>query len=736
MLNMKLSEAVLQKEQSIRLQSEKETALTLSASTRYAYEFLYANLPLWERTARTTAYAFDHQVIEIDDDDVVIGRYNLRVYDPAGDPGEHPRKTLEDSSWLYHLAYTELLEYISGNCPEVREDFLEIGLHGDAFWNGHESHSFQKVLRLGWQGIHDLSDRMLSNTQDQKKRQFYQGLNIVIDSLIRYNDRYVEMLEQKGMTGQAKICRQVPRYPARNFREAVQCVNMVYFTVTQDGNGTYGPGWLDYYLWPYLEKDLKEKKITMQEAFDLCGHLLLQMDRRIRLNEEMNDTVCLGGSHPNGEPAISPLTYLFAEAALQLDITCLLVYLKMPENPPEEFVSFAARYLIAGRNRGQILNDKAIAGSLEYRGVPYEEALSYTTNGCMEVSCSQSNSDMLLSGWHNIPKFVELSITGNYCLINRKTYAAAKYTGLSSFRSFEEYYTDFLCETRRILHQYFDCIDTWSTFSARYRPSYYASCLLNDCMIKGRNMHEGGTRYHDYGTAPVGLGMAADSLFAVKKAVFDDRICSAQELIDALKHNYEGNEVLRLRLKAYPKYGQDNEEADAFTSRFFNDICSIYESYENHLGGGVKPVIFTFVWAGICASHLGATAAGNYAHTPASHGTTPAGSSMTKGVTAAILSNCKMPMHRFTGGGSSMWDFDESWINRELMESFLKTFLSLGGQMFQGNSSVDPQTLKKAQETPGDYLHLIVRVGGFSAHFVDLDKSVQDDIISRCRHQV
>ena len=86
MLNMKLSESVLKKEQSIKLSSERETALTLFTNTKYAYEILYADLPLWERTARTTAYAFDHQVIEIDDDDVVIGRYNLRVYDPEGDP--------------------------------------------------------------------------------------------------------------------------------------------------------------------------------------------------------------------------------------------------------------------------------------------------------------------------------------------------------------------------------------------------------------------------------------------------------------------------------------------------------------------------------------------------------------------------------------------------------------------------------------------------------------------------
>lgn len=627
-----------------------------------------------------------------------------------------------------------LLDEIQKKCPEVRTDFLECGIHGDAFWNGHESHSFQTVLHMGWQGLLDLANRMLKRTKDETSRQFYQGLIITLEALIRYNDRHVKELEDRKMFDQAEICRRVPRYPARNFREAVQSVSMVYYTVTQEASGTYGPGWLDYYLWPYLEKDLREGTITEQEAFDLCGHLLLHMDRRIRLDEEMNDTVCLGGSHPNGTSAVNPLTYMFAEAALQLDITCLLVYLKMPENPPPEYIKFAARYLMEGRNRGQILNDRSIAGSLEYRGTPYHEALSYTTNGCMEVSCGQANSDMLLSGWHNMPKFVEFSITGNICLVSGKHYDTIHFKGLKNFNSFEDYYQDFLNEQRRILHMYFDCIDSWSKYSAVYRPTYYASSLMNDCMLRGRNMHQGGTRYHDYGTSPVGLANAADSLFAIKKAVFDDHICSAQDLIEALQHNYKGYEVLRLKLRAIPKYGQDNDEADSFAKRYFDDICDIYESYENHLGGGVKPVIFTFVWAGLCAKHLGAMADGSPAHSFASQGTTPASNSMSKGVTAAIISNCKMPMHRFTGGGSSMWDFDPSWLNAELMEQFITTFISLGGQMFQGNSSVDPEELRKAQKDPNNYTHLIVRVGGFSAHFVDLNEHVQNDIISRYRH--
>jgi formate C-acetyltransferase len=473
------------------------------------------------------------------------------------------------------------------------------------------------------------------------------------------------------------------------------------------------------------------------DAFPVLPHKVnaeALMDSRILLDEGFNDTICLGGSHPNGSSAINPLTYLFANAITELQISCLLVYIKMPENPPAGFVKFAAEWLIRGKNRGQICNDRAIAGSLEYRGTPYHEALSYTTNGCMEISCSNANSDLLLCGWFNMPKFAELAVTGGKDLVSGKTYGSFNLKGLINCGSWDEFYGGFLAENRRILLEYFDCIDILSKYSAIYRPTYYASAMLSDCMLRGRNMSDGGTRYNDYGVAPVGLATAADYLYGIKKAVFDENICTAAELVEALGDNFRRHETLRQKLRNIPKFGQDNDEADGFAAAYVNDICDIYESYENRLGGVVKPVVFTFVWANKAGQYLGATADGSFAHTAVSQGTTPATPSMTKGVTAAILSNCRLPMHRFSGGGTSMWDFDPGWLTPDLMSQFLSAFLELGGQMYQGNSSSDPEELRKAQKDPGSYTHLLVRVGGFSAHFVDLDRDVQNDIISRCRH--
>ena len=231
---------------------------------------------------------------------MVVGRYCFKGHFPDADPDIRPRPVYTDNSYLFQLAKDAMHSEVARECPEVRTDFVEMGLHGDAFWNGHEAHAFQTVLRLGWQGMIEQAQRFLKRERDEKAREFYQGVIITIEGMIHWNEKHVEELERRGMTEQAEICRRVPRYPARSFREAVQCVNMVYFTVTQDGSGTYGPGWVDYYLWPYLERDLAAGAITEQEAFDLCGYLLIQMDSRICMYEEHNDTVNLGGSIPMG----------------------------------------------------------------------------------------------------------------------------------------------------------------------------------------------------------------------------------------------------------------------------------------------------------------------------------------------------------------------------------------------------------------------------------------------------
>ena len=247
-------------------------------------------------------------------------------------------------------------------------------------------------------------------------------------------------------------------------------------------------------------------------------------------------------------------------------------------------------------------------------------------------------------------------------------------------------------------------------------------------------MHAGGARYHDYGFSPVGMPNVADGLYAIKVAVFDEKICTADELIDAMKKNYEGCEKLQAQLRAIPKYGMDHEGADAMAARLMNDIADMYLNCKTRWGGSAKPVIFTFRYSIWVADKIGATPDGRNLGANIAHGVTPHSGSMTEGITAAMNSCCKMPFAKFSGGASSMWDFDSNWVNEELIEALLSTFMENGGQIFQGNTT-SLEELKEARKHPEDYRHLFVRVGGYSARFVDLSPVHQDEVMSRIRHK-
>jgi formate C-acetyltransferase len=248
-------------------------------------------------------------------------------------------------------------------------------------------------------------------------------------------------------------------------------------------------------------------------------------------------------------------------------------------------------------------------------------------------------------------------------------------------------------------------------------------------------MHGGGAKYHDYGGAHLGLPNVADGLYAIKYAVFDEKICTADELISAMKADFVGYEKLKAKLKAIPKYGMDNDDVDALAKRVMSDFADMYLSYRTRWGGTGKPVILTFVWAPTAAKVLGATADGKSAHSTIAHGVTPACSSMKCGITAAINSCGKMPFEKFSGGASTMWDFDSSIATEDIVKAILKTFMENGGQIFQGNTTPLDELID-AKAHPENYEHLMVRVGGYSARFTRLEPSLQDEIIARLRHTV
>jgi formate C-acetyltransferase len=389
--------------------------------------------------------------------------------------------------------------------------------------------------------------------------------------------------------------------------------------------------------------------------------------------------------------------------------------------------------MLSGNNRAQILYDKTVIDALVKHGVEYRDAVEYFCGGCMEIGIQGMSSDYLWVGWQNTPKMLELMITGGECLVTGKQYSLFRFGGLVSYDKFEDFYRDFIKEADRITKTYLKEQDIYSEVSERNRPSYLMSSMLDGCLTHGRNMHGGGVKYHDYGVSQLGMPNVADGLFAIKKAVFDDKICTAEELVAAIKANFVGYEVLQAKLKNLPKYGMDNDEADELATKLMSDFSDMLLDFRTRFGGRGKPVILTFVFSPRAATVLGATADGRVAHSNVAHGVTPHSSSMKCGLTAAVNSCGKLRFDKFSGGASTMWDFDASFASEELIKAVLMTFFEKGGQIFQGNTT-PVEELIEAKNNPEKYEYLVVRVGGYSARFVHLTPDVQDEIINRMRH--
>ena len=200
-----------------------------------------------------------------------------------------------------------------------------------------------------------------------------------------------------------------------------------------------------------------------------------------------------------------------------------------------------------------------------------------------------------------------------------------------------------------------------------------------------------------------------------------------------MKADFVGYESLQAKLKSIPKYGMDNDEADALAVRLMGDFSDMLLNFRTRFGGRGKPVILTFVFSPEAAKVLGATADGRRAHQYVAHGVTPHSLSMKSGLTAAVNSCVKLRFDKFSGGASTMWDFDPSYVTEDLIKAVLMTFFEKGGQIFQGNTT-PVEELLEAKNNPEKYEHLVVRVGGYSARFVHLSPEVQDEIITRMRH--
>ncbi len=709
-----------------------------------AFFELYQNAELPQRQAMAYAYALVNEPIAINPEDRIHGMYYCKG---AGDPfcGYEV-----NSNWGKHNVQFTARRRIEAELPELL-DYFDIGPDGASrsfiinpeATPGHIAWRWDWVLRDGLDAIILRHREAARSATDAQARGYYQGVIICLEAILEWNRLHVEAIEALSESGEctaadrqsllacAEIMRRVPAQPARNFHEALQAYHFMWICAFFDG--TYGgnsPGRFDTLLWPYLRSEYEQNATTQFEATELVAETFIKCDEMIHDGDGGVLTIVTGGLTQGMQDAVNPLSYMVIDAIEALDITHPAVYNRISKKNPEAYRQRCCQYMLRGHNRAQFLNEEAILRALTRDGYMTEaDAAMYICGGCMELNPQGLTSDLFWSFRYNICKTLELCITGGVDLVDGSQRLSRRAT-LSEYRDFESFYNYFEREVEKILTLKFKALDIASEEMGRLRPQFVISSMIDGCFEKGRNQMDGGARYADYGGAVIGMPNVANSMMALKRAVYDEKFVSAEELIQALKMNFAGHEPLRMRLQRQPKYGEQHAEADAMMNRILQSVSHTLDSYTTIHGGRCKQVLLTFFFAPVFGAALGATPEGNLAGTPVAHGLTPFNPEA--GLSTAMQSYLSLDNELVSGGASTMWDMDAEWINTSLLNSIYSVFEDGGGQIFQGNMT-DVGELEKALAEPELYPNLIVRVGGYSARFLNLTPEVRREVIERRR---
>jgi pyruvate formate-lyase/glycerol dehydratase family glycyl radical enzyme len=592
------------------------------------------------------------------------------------------------------------------------------------------------------------------------KREELKAMEIVADALITYAERHAEKAREltkeekdlerkKELEKIADICSYVPAHKPRNFWEALQYYWFVHLGVIIEFNGwdSFNPGRLDQHLYPFYKQGLEEGSLSKEKAKELLQAFWIKFNNqpappKVGVTAEESGTyndfaqINIGGVKLDGSDAVNELSYHILDVIGEMRITQPSSSVQLSKKNPDRFLKRALKIIKTGFGQPSIFNTEERIQELIRQGKSIEDARDGGTSGCVETGAFGKES-YILTGYFNMAKVLEITLNNG---IDPRT---GKKLGLETgnpekFSSFEEFFNAFKKQLNYFIHIKIKANNIIERLYAEYLPAPFLSLLIDDCITRGKDYHNGGARYNTNYIQGVGLGTITDSLTAIKYNVFDKKHITMKELLTALKDNYEGHENLRQRMiNKTPKYGNDNEYADDIMRLIFEAYFDAVDGRPNTKGGRYHIDLLPTTVHIYFGRVLGATPDGRKAEEPQSEGISPVQGADRNGPTAVIKSVAKMD-HARTGGTLLNQKFtpqllaDDEGIDK--LAHLIRSFFKLDGHHVQFNV-ISADTLRDAQRYPEKYRDLIVRVAGYSDYFVDLDEDLQNEIIKRTEHQ-
>ncbi len=596
----------------------------------------------------------------------------------------------------------------------------------------------------------------MNDPQAVEKRDQLNAMSIMCDAIIILGERYAalaaEMAEKETdevrkaeLLQISENCKVVPAHKPQTYWQAIQMYWFVHLGVTTELNpwDAYSPGRLDQHLNPFYQKDVEDGILDDEKALELLECLWVKFNNQpappkvgITLKESSTYTdfanINTGGITEDGKDGVNDVSYLILDCMDEMKLLQPSSNVQISRKTPQKFLLRACEIARKGWGQPAFYNTEAILQELMNAGKSIEDARKGGTSGCVETGAFGTEA-YILQGYFNVPKILELTLNNGFDKESGKQLGLKLGYG-TDFTSYEQLWDAFAKQMKHFIDIKVQGSNVITQLYAKYMPAPFLSIITDDCISRGMDYNAGGARYNTNYLQGVGIGTITDCLTAIKYNIFDKQKFTMDELMKALDADFVGYEhILNMVQNKTPKYGNDDDYADEIMRNVFDLYRGLVTGRDNMRNGhwriNMLPTTCHVYFGEVC----GALPNGRLAHKPVSEGISPEKGADIYGPTSVIKSCSKMD-HLQTGGTLLNQKFTPSVLKGEdgleQLANLIRAYFALDGHHIQFNV-IDRETLIKAQQNPEDYKDLIVRVAGYSDHFRNLSKALQDEIINR-----
>lgn len=723
------------------------------------------------RRAKAVAHILTNAAISIREGELLVGNRTVRprsgIVSPEMDPywileemdtiATRPQDQFEFTEADKEVYRQKLYPYWKGRSMKdfingQLTDEVKTALKDEVFklnqtdkGQGHIIMDFPAILS---DGVGYYIETLKAKAASEPDNAFFKAGLIIFQGMQDHFLRYAELAEemsrletestrQQELATIAAMCRKLSVEKPDSFYEALQLLWMTSIVGQYESNASsLSLGRMDQYMYPFYQNSLN-KGISQAFMYEVLGDFYIKTNDVVLLRSESSAkcfagfptgyTVVLGGLDEYGNASVNPLSYIMLDLYHEVLLPQPNLSVRMNELIPRRFLLKTCETIRLGTGIPQLFNDEVCVPAFLSKGVSLDDARDYATVGCVETSIPGRTYGLHDIALFNLLRIMELSM---YQLKDKRD---VTYDELfEMIKTKIAYYVELVAKGS-------DIVDLGHR---QYAPTPFLSVLIQDCLEKGKDVTEGGARYNFSGVQGIGEANLSDSLYVIKKLVFENHEMSFSELVEAMAANYTGKyQALQKHvIQDFEKYGNDNDEIDIIAAQLFRHYAKELEKYTNVRGGQFIAGAYTVSAHIPLGEAVGATPDGRKAREQlADGGLSPMVGRDHLGPTAVLKSVSKLDNYLTVNGSLLNLKFQPNTLKGQQglnkFADFLMAYTKLKIQHVQFNVQ-SKATLLEAQKHPEKYTGLLVRVAGYSAFFVDLNKQIQDDIIARVEHEL